>query len=469
MIPVLKRNGKAEGEIAWLSGVECGTVHYSRQAQSVVKLFTGGKARPGQQRLFALTGMLQPARYDWALGGGQFVGDGVVPGEATIWGDLGPADADYTAWGALANGQTVDVTPRTGDPTLSLLALAAAGPANHGTVNPVLANLPGLANYELRIKWLNAPSYVTNSDITGQTNSIVAGQTMILNSSLVGLPGSSSPPTLQHLWSVPGFAISNYSADVNLGIVYTNFAITNSVVRFHWVDGGAKRVEVSVFSGTAKLLSTNANFQITRPSASWVGSIDSPVSVDSNYWTEEFGTVEAVHLGSANTDPGATFTYSNPILGAYTNDFLFFCTQVGTSFYRFNRLDGNSVQQAANGLDMTVPYDSFAKNWHSGWTTDSPGKPIFGGAGMTNKVVKANRLKMFLMFQAVGLESIPVPVKYVEWEWTGTAMNSSNAFWYLDPGSTNAIVRSNDASTMEFPVWTNLIQSVPVTTNSWMP
>ena len=172
MIPVLKRNGKAEGEIAWLSGVECGTVHYSRQAQSVVKLFTGGKARPGQQRLFALTGMLQPARYDWALGGGQFVGDGVVPGEATIWGDLGPADADYTAWGALANGQTVDVTPRTGDPTLSLAALASGAGPNTGRVNPANANMPTVAGFALTLKTLTFSGATTGAyyDVVSDPN-----------------------------------------------------------------------------------------------------------------------------------------------------------------------------------------------------------------------------------------------------------------------------------------------------------
>jgi hypothetical protein len=136
----------------WASAGMCGTASYSRRMQTVVKLFTGGKALLGQTSLFALFGVLERAWFNWSWASWQMSGDGVIPGEATIWGDMGPADANYTAWGQFTGAQTVNVTPRTGDPTLTLAELLLGDSAKSSAATVERGGVPTTAGTVIKLK-----------------------------------------------------------------------------------------------------------------------------------------------------------------------------------------------------------------------------------------------------------------------------------------------------------------------------
>ncbi|MGD0743785.1 MAG: hypothetical protein ABSA45_01385 [Verrucomicrobiota bacterium] len=89
------------------------TIDYARSAQTTLQLFTGGKAVPKRNNLFAIRGsatrILSKLAQPPLPAGTPMEG---IPSENITMGEVGQLDTNGAAWGVFPNGTTKDVTPK---------------------------------------------------------------------------------------------------------------------------------------------------------------------------------------------------------------------------------------------------------------------------------------------------------------------------------------------------------------------
>jgi len=103
------------------------------------------------------------------------------------------------------------------------------------------------------------------------------------------------------------------------------------------------------------------------------------------------------------------------------------------------------------GLDSYYPYDSSAVGAPQASTNDSPGIILYSDASEATASFNAT---MYLMWQPNASASIPVPLAYIGWQWSGDAVQTNGA-WSLKSSSRSAnqfVVSSG------FPAWTKTVQ-----------
>ena len=94
-------------------------------------------------------------------------------------------------------------------------------------------------------------------------------------------------------------------------------------------------------------------------------------------------------------------------------------------------------------MDTRIPYSE------NEITSDSPGNRL-------NNQMKSIRIvddfTMFVMFKPNSPDSIWIPLRSINWSWTGTALKNQQNVWQLDDANTsNATGKSIE--TDEFPTW----------------
>ncbi len=102
---------------------------------------------------------------------------------------------------------------------------------------------------------------------------------------------------------------------------------------------------------------------------------------------------------------------------------------------------------ASSVLDTNLPYSANAQ------TSDSPGN---GLSSAYKKVTVSDSFTMFLMFKPTVSDSIWVPLRSVNWSWTGEASKDSQGQWSLDASSKNT---GNSSETSTHPTWSGNITS----------
>jgi len=110
------------------------------------------------------------------------------------------------------------------------------------------------------------------NDVSDTTNTVIVGQQINLRCQL----SLTNTALTDFQWTVPGYAISNYVADANSGIAYSNFPTTLSNVMFYWVDGASNRILTCSATVRGQKAVGMTTFYVLRPMAkvvTWTGTV----------------------------------------------------------------------------------------------------------------------------------------------------------------------------------------------------
>jgi hypothetical protein len=374
--------------------------HSSQQDQMKWNLYTGGKSVTAAMKVLALSGDAIQIFQD---GTWQYLPNS----EFTIGGYT--LDSDGLKIISAPGGQIMDVTPK-------------ARP-NH------YEGGPGVETPQLKICDAN------NNDLTQGTNTVVAGQQINLQCRLLNCPR----PATNFQWTIPGFAISNYVASVNSGIVYTNFPTNGTNVTFYWVDGNSNLVVSCAATVGDQRIVGQARFNVVKPAAK-ITTYTNSVSFDPNYF---LGL--ALHFGTPTPITWAGIICSNSVplnlpLG-YSGHIQW--VQLINSTKTFS---GNGPPLTTNNFGYDPNVYPYLGNTNWGYSlADSPGQAV--NSSFTG-LVRQDSFQDWLMFQADGVTSIPVPIRLLNRSWGGTAA-FTNGYW---SGSGSATV-DQDTLTASPPQW----------------
>ncbi len=289
----------------------------------------------------------------------------------------------------------------------------------------------------------------TGMDLTGQTNTVIVGQQMNLKFQL----NTTNFTATNFQWTVPGYAISDYvvAADASSAMVVTNFSTTNSTVIFYWVDGASNRVVQCSATVNGMPVTSQAIFNIYRPSVTFTDSPPSWATNDIIDGTLSLSLGDAGGHGSMNYEVGVSSTYSGK------TDF----TQlINRSAANGDTSDSTSGQYWMDNTRFYLSQSSvdaaFTVFTNQVRTLSFNDEPSFALAhsligGNTTSVV--DYFKDYIMFRPKnGIENknIYVPLGKITWAWSASTTYSGGA-WSTP---TYSITRpSSPDGGYEFPLW----------------
>jgi hypothetical protein len=89
-------------------------------------------------------------------------------------------------------------------------------------------------------------------------------------------------------------------------------------------------------------------------------------------------------------------------------------------------------------------------------------RPVNGSA----QVWRSDHFTMYLLYQVNTAGSMPVPLKKLDWSWSGVAQTNGAGGWQLLSAS---VALQNVNVSAGYPVWTNnTITGTTVTSNQWI-
>jgi hypothetical protein len=378
-----------------------------------------------------------------------------VNGQAVI--DSGEVDNDPDSYFyGCGWGETLVASPAGAKPTLNVVPTQVYDGWWKVKVNA--------QSQEVKLQIIDAN---TGSNLTDQTSTVIVGQQMNLRCQLSvtnALLG-----TLQNFqWTVPGYVISNYlvALDSSSAVVVTNFPTGNSNLLFHWVDGANSRTIQCSATALGKTITGQATFNVLKPSADLLGFTNSSVvSIDADY-AYLLGT--ALHFGTdaqlaGQTNWGMRFYVTNIVLNGCSSDAVFFLVQAGTTEAEHNFTNSTSSRYSGSGLDTRYPAFPPSSATLPWWSEDDPpGESADGSA----QVWRSDHFVMYLLYQLNAAGSIPVPLKRLDWSWSGTAQTNGIGGWQLLSAS---VAMQNVNVSADYPVWTNnTLTGTTITNNQWI-
>ena len=429
------------------------TYQSSSLVNSRAMVNSSGPAAMGQKALYLVSAQVFEEDTDGQLLGGALHFMNQVPDSTVI--DM--TNGDPAVWSQFLAigpaGTNFEVSPKTTVPNISF--------------NPPWPT----TNITLQILDAN-----TGSNLTTQVNNVIVGQQINLTCQLNVTNSLLNNSMLTNFkWTVPGDAISNYvvASDTSSAIVVTNFPVNHTNVVFYWVDGASSRTVQCSARISGATITGQAVFDVLKPSADWIGQITGAVAADTNFFigTNVPTGLTWVHLGnSLNPDGftitrGITFTATNVNLNGYTgSNNALFCAQIINHLQVEHCLtNGISQHISVTGLDLRYPYgnlvNAFSYNIGNASDYDAPGSPCRLN---DNYVIDTNSFQMYLMFQAEDVSSIAVPLKVINWSWSGAAN-------YTPPWNlvlSNAAISGNNVEVNTFPQWTSSSTNYALFTNN---
>ena len=306
------------------------------------------------------------------------------------------------------------------------------------------------------------------TEITGQTNNVVVGQSI----NLVCRPYDTNATLSNFQWKIPGFAISNYIATLNAATVYSNYPTINSNVAFYWVDGANNRqIECSATIGGQKGMG-KAIFNVLRPVASLIAvtTTNQPavdvvpsnfVEADPSTYSLTFGTTVDANGNPLPISYGIRFygQVTTPANGAGTIALV----QVVTNTLRtYTASGGTRWKYSSHGLNYVdtfldvFMFDTKAINASQTQTNadaDTPNQ----GLNCSNITYTVNdQFKTYLIYQPTN--GIWVTLQSVCWNWSGSTTNdnSEQCTWTRISGSASQNPSAQDDT--ELPTWIDSIR-----------
>ncbi len=328
---------------------------------------------------------------------------------------------------------------------------------------PVSATGTNSSNYSFDVQAVPGLTIVdgnSGQDLTLQTNTVIVGQQMNLICKTVTANG----PTLNNFqWKVPGFAISNYVANGNSGIVYTNFPTDNSNVIFYWADGANDRIVQCSAVVSGKPVAATATFSVLRPTATLTPQLTTNQPSVSISVAGYPGDGISLHPGSYDS-PAITWIgiVTTPANGAGAIAF----TQLAAPERHVIYTNGVAEKWTSNGTNML---DGIYGVQYAGET------PIGGGgtrswvqsdtpqAGVdVLKYASVNdHFQTYLMYKPDGDNSIWVTLQTLNWSWGGMATKGTNGVWSLS-NSTLTTTEGSDSTIL--PQWNGSAANI-----QWVP
>jgi len=283
------------------------------------------------------------------------------------------------------------------------------------------------------------PDQITrdNNPINSTNNTVVIGQQMNLTNMISGVPTNA---ITYWKWSIPGAngntntdtAIYDYEPNTN-NSNYTNLVtptnyLTNSsgipFCNFFFTAPGTNQVScTTVIYGQTNTVSATLNV-LGPPNARMTANTNAaaPIAVDGNYFRTNPPTW--LHFGQAQYGmDGITFSQANSNPSGVNGNFTW-VQVINSDLAAITNATSGTVVHTTSGFDSEpYPYDTNTP------TSDSPASPLLstgGDQGIYRRFVAT----MYLTWQATNLPSgdktVPVPLRAVAWNWSGSATNSAS-------------------------------------------
>jgi hypothetical protein len=306
-----------------------------------------------------------------------------------------------------------------------------------------------------------------NIVVSGTTNVVCSANNnnLAMTGQHINLTAQANGGTFSNFqWTVPGYAISNYTAGVggNDAGTSTNvttpeslttyFPTTNANVSFYWVDGGGKSVSCLAVCGGINY-STNVTISVTRPALSMY-SQSTPMWYDYIYPPTY---IIGISLGENDTDAN---DLEYKVLINSPTDGLAESVQIANGF-SVNGTEQVTGQQA----DGRVPYQTFTPTTipkggtRDSWIEldDSPGAgPCFYSVSLEadfNDYVMYQATIANTIYAPLGGDTIFVPLGIVHWSISGKAYYTGLDDSTINPDDSE--IDDPDNST-GFPIWTSI-------------
>ena len=426
---------------------------YWRGADSRMAFFTGGKPIPRREALFILQGsaaklLLRRAVPPYMPPRIQSEHKLPIPSTNIMWGNFGRVASDSFLYQVLPDGETNDATLRVKE-------------ADFYEFTPAVS-----AKYKPQIIW-------AGDDASGKTNSVVTGIAMQPLFSLAPPDPGMVDRLTNFSWTIAGKRIADFY--VSPDALHTNgwpvplTNTTNRIIKFYWYDQGkALKVhcEAAIFhDGKTNKLTATAFFDVFKPDGDWNGAAEGLVELGPFN-----GLSEVLHYGdnssSATTNRGMIFNFASADLLSHSNEWSFEGFQIGEQYVRENFYTPNSGRMIqAVGLDASFP------TWRTVFSPaihgDNPGAEA---APQVWKLSVEHHSTSYLMFRPAtyaASDTVPVPVRLVEWRWYGEAATNAIGSLVLTSSPTNGCVLRNNEPISEYPSWTNNMWNRHYISTNW--
>ena len=412
-----------------------GTNSYSRTAQAVLTLVTGGKAQLNQQRLFRISGSVLAITNPATLAGYS-----MAPSQIKM-GELGFLGADSNLWCALQDNDTKTITPRV-----------------LGTLTPDYYRFSASqTKYRLRIL-VNGTTPLAADRVVPTANYCV-GQYMSF--SAIWIPGLPGTPNQSVQWGFDGSYVNDHTNSVPRGSMPNsseNYFLNTNRLAFAtatnwWVSGGTNWPG-SQYSGTASdsltfsngqsvIIASQGWFNMYRPRLmNWTQTGQVIVT---NYML----TQEIIQVGTPDENNAMGFNIYVP--SAYSGVAGF------TQVYDDQSSPNNN---GSNVLDVAEMYPgAITINPTNNWSVDTLSfndTPSEGSSG-NSYVSLVLQFRDYLRFKPLigGGPNIYVTLGKVTWNVNATSALTNGA-WVFNPGSP---VIPSFVESQESPYWTNAAAS----------
>ena len=323
--------------------------------------------------------------------------------------------------------------------------IVAAAAGDTPDVTPVATQVYKNLDYTFDVQayQLSLKIYDQNGiDLTLQTNTVIVGQQMNLTCKLSVEDSYMTNFVLTNFqWTVPGVAISNYvvAEDTSSAMVVTNFATNRVNTVFYWVDGASNRTVQCSATVNGVPIAGQATLNVLSPTAKITTFTTSVGIFPREQWQWLFF--------NSYTGPGITFSNSVNIPAAFPGSIQWVQIDFNTIL---KLVDTNSTahtnlqEHIGPYLDTTYPYITFL----NGNPVDDPGMELPNGSEYA-LCQQSDTFEMWMMYQPSN--GIPVPLRAVNWSWTGSATNYLGLSWMLKQGTNT--VNPADFPTTTFPQW----------------
>ena len=286
----------------------------------------------------------------------------------------------------------------------------------------------------------------SNTNITNTTQSAVVGQQIALTASYT-LP---SGITLNsQSWSIPGTIVAGYSASSSSGSVATNVSTNQQSITFYWISSGnSQNVTFTLNLSDGSSPKATATFNVGGSTASMstatgsVGIFAGPVL--------GFGPTGIAFNPTVTTPTGDSGQFKWVQL--ITNDTFTLTTTGGTVLTCVNVTVPSTP--SGTGLDTVYPYATGTS------TSDSPNLILRSSA--YNKEARSFSAQMYFLWDpalpagctpGATCTSIPVPLGYTSWAFSGTASYSGGS-WSITSSSKTTPSWIPGSS---YPTWTDYL------------
>jgi hypothetical protein len=261
---------------------------------------------------------------------------------------------------------------------------------------------PGSAS--VTVKVITVDLWYGGACVTDETQDTIVGRPVCM----YALVSPEDVEVTAQQWSVPGYAIANYTADEDSATVTPLSGLSGSnMVGYYWVDGGDGRQVTYTATVGGQQFSATTTFNVKRPTASITATTGEVAADDAlGAWKLHFGIPnggkgsDGIYFERTLTEP-AGFEGGTAKWVQVVDYFLLRRRLVNTWEYIVMSLR----------LDTAYPYSANAS------TQDSPSNSL---SAAFNRYTREDEYSMYLMYRPAS-GGIDVPLRKVSWSWSGQA------------------------------------------------